>query len=317
MDKKQLISVVIPAYNEEKNISLVAEKLLGVAKQISNHFDMEIIFVDDGSNDNSFDELARLCGQNAALKALSFSRNFGHQIALTAGFDYAGGDAVICMDSDLQHPAELIPTLIKKWEEGNDIVYTIRKDNSSISFVKRYGDIFFYWLINKVSNTPINRNAADYRLMSRKALNEFLKLRERDRFIRGMTSWIGFKSTAVEYEVGRRIHGKSKYSAWKLLKFAANAITSFSGAPLRTSLVAGSIIAGFAFVYGVYLLIQSLFFGTVFIPGWPSLIISVLFLGGVQLISVGILGEYIYRIFNESKKRPLYIVEKTINLNKQ
>ncbi|MDP1845268.1 MAG: glycosyltransferase family 2 protein [Candidatus Moranbacteria bacterium] len=317
MDRKQLISVVLPVYNEEKNVSLVAEQLLGIAKQISNRYDMEIIFVDDGSRDNSFEELIRLCEQNSMLKALSFSRNFGHQIALTAGFDYAKGDAIICMDSDLQHPPELIPIMLKKWEEGNNIVYTIRKDNSNISFVKRYCDIFFYWLINKVSNTPINRNAADYRLISRIALDEFNKLRERDRFLRGMINWVGFKNTAIEYEVGKRIHGKSSYSMWKLVKFAANAVTSFSGAPLRTSFVAGSAIAGFAFIYGVYLVIQNLFFGAKFIPGWPSLIISVLFLGGVQLISVGILGEYIYRIFNEVKKRPLYIIDKTINVNKQ
>lgn len=317
MENKLLISVVLPTHNEEKNIPLINEKLSEIAHRLSDRFRMEIIFINDGSHDNSLGELQKICENSPNVKAISFSRNFGHQIALTAGYDIAEGDAVICMDADLQHPPELIPKLIEKWQEGCDIVYTIRKDNASISFIKRWCDVLFYWMINKVSSTPINRNAADYRLISRKALDQFNKMRERDRFLRGMINWVGFKNEAVEYEVGKRIHGKSSYSMWKLVKFAANAVTSFSGAPLRTSLVAGSIIAGFSFLYGVYLLIQNIFFGIEFIPGWPSLILSVLFLGGIQLISVGILGEYIYRIFNEVKKRPLYIIDKKINFNKK
>lgn len=311
-----LVSVVLPVYNEEKNIPLLTEGLLRVAEKIYERYNLEIIFVDDGSKDNSFYALEKICGDHPAIKAISLSRNFGHQIALTAGFDYAKGDAVICMDSDLQHPPDLIDTLLEKWEEGNDIVYTIRKDNQNISYLKRACDSLFYSLINKISNTPISQNAADYRLMSRRALNEFLKLRERDRFIRGMISWVGFKNTSVEYEVGKRIHGKSKYSMLNLLRFAANAVTSFSGAPLRASSVAGTIIAGLSFIYGIYLVIQTIFFHVHYPSGWPSIVVSISFLGGIQLISIGILGEYIYRIFNEVKQRPLYIVDKTVNLDK-
>lgn len=317
MENKKLVSVVIPAFNEERNIPLVAERLLKMARLVGDRYDFEIIFVNDGSRDNSLAELENLCRESKVIKAVSFSRNFGHQIALTAGYDFAKGDTVICLDADLQQPPELIPKLLAEWEKGNDIVYTIRKNNESLSFFKRGTASLFYYLINKVSNTPINRNAADFRLMSRRALDKFLKMRERDRFIRGMVNWIGFKSSSVEYEVQKRLHGKSTYSMFNLLRFAANAVTSFSGAPLRTIFVFGSLVALFSFIYAVYLVISLFFFKAQHPAGWPSLIIAVLFLGGVQLISVGILGEYIYRVFNEVKQRPLYIVDKTLNIDQE
>lgn len=310
--KRQLISVVLPVFNEKKNITPIAEKIMSIFHDHIS-YDFEIIFVDDGSSDDSQEELVALGKKYHNVKSLRFSRNFGHQIALTAGLDHAKGDAVICMDSDFQHPPELIPSLIAKWESGYDTVYTIRKDNENTSRLNRITGTFFYWFINKISHTPINRNAADYRLMNRRALNEFLKLRERDRFIRGMVNWVGFKMTTVEFDLEKRIHGKSKYSLGKQIFFALNGITSFSGAPLRLPFVMGLVIVAGSFIYALYLTIKTLFFHAQYPDGWLTIFVSVLFFGGLQLVFIGVLGEYVYRIYNETKQRPLYIIDTSIN----
>jgi dolichol-phosphate mannosyltransferase len=311
----KLISIVLPVHNEEKNIPLIYQQLNQELSAIQGKYVFEYIFVDDGSSDDSMRELEKFALQDPSVKVLSFSRNFGHQMAITAGYDHAKGDAVICMDSDLQHPPRVIPRLIEKWESGSDVVYTMRRESKSASFFKRYTTSIFYSLINKISHTKINKNAADFRLLSRHALQAFLKIRERDRFVRGLVGWIGFKSDVVEYEANDRIHGKTKYSAYKMLRFAMDAITSFSGMPLRFSFFVGMFIAITSFLYGLYLIIQYVFFDAQYVAGWPSILVSVLFLGGIQLVSVGILGEYIYRIFNETKGRPLYIIDKSFNTN--
>lgn len=315
MSTKKLISIVLPTYNEEKNIPLVAERLQTVFDSLPE-YELEMIFVNDGSKDNSYAELEKIAANNEKIKVLSFSRNFGHQLSLTAGYDYANGDAVICMDSDLQHPPELIPELISKWEEGFDIVYTTRNSKKKVSLVRRLISDFFYYLINTISNTKINKNAADFRLISRTALNEFLKMRETNRFLRGMVGWVGFKTISINYDVQERIHGKSSYSTYRLIKFAIEAITSFSGAPLRFSFLFGLFIAIISFIYGAYLIIQYIFGGVEYISGWLSVLVSILFLGGMQLIFIGIVGEYIYKIYSETKQRPLYIIDKKINLKK-
>jgi dolichol-phosphate mannosyltransferase len=313
MTSEKLISIVLPTYNEELNIPIISEEIKKVFSFLPK-YDYELIFVNDGSRDNSLFELEKAAKNNNKIKVISFSRNFGHQLALTAGYDYSKGDAVICMDSDLQHPPELIPELIKQWEDGYDIVYTIRYSKNKIPLFRRWISDFFYYLINTISDTKINQNAADFRLISRSALDEFLKMRETNRFLRGMVGWIGFKTTSVEYEVKKRIHGKSSYSTYRLLKFAIDAITSFSGAPLRFSFLFGLITAFLSFIYGSYL-IGLYLFGENYVSGWLSVLVSILFLGGIQLVFIGIVGEYIYKIYSEIKGRPLYVIDKKININ--
>lgn len=312
--EKKFISVISPLYNEEGNVMDFWERLIKVCKTLNSRYNFEFIFVDDGSKDKTVEKLEILCSQNENVKVISFSRNFGHQIALTAGYDFASGDAVICIDGDLQQPPEIIPEMILKWENGNELVYTIRKETKSISLFKKFATSLFYWFISRISNIPIDKNVADFRLMSRKMLDEFLKLRERDRFIRGMVNWLGFKRDSIEYIAEERKHGKSKYSFFKLISFALNAITSFSGAPLRSAFILGFIIAILSFCYGFYMMLKAIVFDASFPPGWLSVLVSILFLGGIQLIFIGVLGEYIYKMFDESKKRPLYVINKRINL---
>jgi len=309
------ISIILPVFNEEENVPLVYGQLKEAIREAKDKYLFEFIFVDDGSSDNSFLVLEKIASLDKDVKIISFSRNFGHQMVLTAGYDHSTGDAIICLDSDLQHPPKIIPLLLEKWEKGKNIVYTIRKENERTPLFKKYTANFFYYLINKISKTRINKNAADYRLMSREALDAFLKLREKDRFIRGMIGWLGFETDYVEYEVCDRAHGKSKYSLLKMLQLATDAITSFSGMPLRLSFIAGMFVALSSFFYGIYLVVASSFFHVQYVSGWASVLVSILFLGGIQLISIGILGEYIYRIFNEIKNRPLYIINKKLNIN--
>jgi dolichol-phosphate mannosyltransferase len=314
---KKLISIVLPVYNEEQNIPLILAKISDIFVTQLKQYDYEIICVDDGSQDNSFKVLTQFANTNKHVKVLSFSRNFGHQLAITAGYDYANGDAVICMDSDLQQPPELISQMLTKWEEGFDIVYTTRHSSSKQSLLKTVIPAFFYFLINLISKTKINKNAADFRLISRNALNEFLQLREANRFIRGMVSWVGYKTTTIDYEVKARMHGKSSYSVSRLITFAIDAITSFSGTPLRFAFMSGLTIATLSFFVIIYYMIEYIFFNARYMAGWLSVWISILFLGGIQLIFIGIVGEYIYKIYIEVKNRPLYIVNKTLNIEKK
>ncbi|MCR4436620.1 MAG: glycosyltransferase family 2 protein [Clostridiales bacterium] len=300
-------SIVVPVYNEEKNIALLYEKLV----QVMGAESYEVIFVDDGSRDNTFKELEALASKDDRVRAVSFSRNFGHQIALTAGYDLAEGQAVICLDGDLQHPPELIPEMIEKWKQGFDIVLTIREDSDDTTFFKRVTSRLFYKIINKLAKIEIKPGCADFRLMDRKVLDTLNTFRERSRFLRGIISWMGYRCAYINYKANERVFGKSKYSLAKMVKFAVDGVLSFSSYPLKLSSIFGYTISGFAFIYIVYALFAKLYFNAA-ISGWASLLIAILLLGGVQLICIGIIGEYLSRIYDETKNRPLYIVDKKL-----
>jgi polyisoprenyl-phosphate glycosyltransferase len=314
MNNIPAISIVVPLLNEEKNINLLYNALGKVLGGIGMGY--EIIFVDDGSTDSSFMEIERLNQLDPKVRGLSFSKNFGHQIALMAGLDHARGDIIVMMDADLQHPPEVIIQLLEKYREGFDIVNTRRIDNEKLGWFKKMTSRFFYWFINVLSDTKIEPASSDFRLMDRKAANAFLNIREQDRFTRGLVSWMGFRQAIVPYEAPLRKHGTSKYTIRKMMRFALDGITSFSSKPLRISLYFGFVVFLLGLAYSVFALVN--YFRGHTLPGWTSQLVSILILGGVQLVSIGILGEYIARIFKESKNRPMYIIGNSVgNIEKQ
>lgn len=306
MDRKK-ISVVVPSYNEELNVGVLYAE---VKAQIPAQYDTEFIFVDDGSTDGTLATLKKLKAENPDVFFISFSRNFGHQNALKAGIDHATGDCVISMDADLQHPPQLIPQLISAWEEGYDVVYTVRNDKGNGAFFKNFTSRLFYRMANMLSTTRIEPGAADFRLITRQVANELSRITENYLFIRGLIAWMGFKQKSIEYKPGQRHSGKTKYSFSKMLRFAVAGITSFSVKPLRISLVVGFVIALVAMGYGCYAIYAALF-TELALPGWGSLIASVLFIGGIQLMVLGVIGEYLGKMFLENKRRPNYIIKET------
>lgn len=300
-----MISVVIPAYNEAGNVKMIAKK---VSEQLKDTETYEIVFVDDGSADSTLKEIKEVAKTNNSIKFIAFSRNFGHQKALKAGLDHASGDCVISIDADLQHPPELISKMIEKWKEGYDVVYTIKKDVEAIGFFKKMTSLLFYKFINKISTVDIPLGAADFRLLDRKVVDELKKFKEDWLFIRGLISWLGFNQIGIEYSVQKRHAGESKYSLRKMISFALQGITSFSIVPLRISIMLGLFISMCSFLYSIYALVDKFIFKTT-IPGWTSILISVLFLGGIQLIFLGIIGEYLGKLFIETKSRPNYVIK--------
>lgn len=300
-----MISVVIPAFNEAGNVKILSQR---ICEHLTPFGKYEIIFVDDGSKDATLEEIKEVARANASIKFISFSRNFGHQKALKAGLDHAAGDCVISMDADLQHPPELIKKLIERWKEGFDIVYTIRQDLNNTGFIKKTTSALFYKIINKISDVDIPMGAADFRLMDRKVVDELKKFNENWLFLRGLVSWLGFNQTGIEYTVQNRQFGESKYSLKKMISFALQGITSFSIIPLRASIIVGLFISFLSFLYTIYALFDKFFFKTT-VPGWTSILISVLFLGGIQLIFLGVIGEYLGKMFIETKNRPNYIIK--------
>jgi dolichol-phosphate mannosyltransferase len=286
------------------NIEIVKDK---IAQVLVNKYDYEIIFIDDGSTDSTLNILKDLNKNDPSIKYISFSRNFGHQKALKAGIDHAQGDCVISIDSDLQHPPELILDMLLKWKEGYDIVYTKRQDTDNIGFFKRKTSKIFYKILNLLSDIKIDENVADFRLINRSAINVLKNLKESNPFYRGLVAWLGFKQYSISYNVQERYAGKSKYSLRKMFLFALSGITSFSIKPLHFSTALGGIASLSAFIYAFYAIAMKLFTNQT-ISGWASVLVSVLFLGGVQLISLGIIGEYLGRLFIESKRRPNYII---------
>jgi len=302
------VSIVVPVYNEENNLSELHKELRFV---LENRLKVtyEIIFVDDGSKDNSWNAIVGLHSQNDNVKGIKLSRNFGHQQALKAGLDYSIGKAVISMDSDLQHPPEIIEKFYEEWKKGFDIVCARRKDTKGISLLKRVSSKFFYTFMNFLSDTKIEEGSSDFRLLDRKVVDEVKKFSETHLFLRGIISWIGYKSIAVEYLASQRYSGKSKYTIKKMVHFALDGIMSFSIRPLRLAIACGLFTSLFSFLYILYALISKFVLKTT-LPGWTSILISVLFLGGIQLLSIGILGEYLGKLFIESKKRRNYIIEK-------
>lgn len=301
------ISVVIPAFDEEGSL----QKLTGTLEPVlSAYGDYEILVVDDGSKDHTLNILKELHKANPKIKYLSLSRNFGHQNALKAGLDHAKGDCVITMDADLQHPPKMIPELVTKWQEGNDIVYTIRKDDRQLGFLKRVSSRLFYRLMNWISDIRFREGAADFRLLDRSVVDVLKDINEYYLFFRGMTSWVGFRQCSVEFTPDQRFAGETKYSFRRMLGFALTGITSFSLKPLRLSFTLGALFAVLAFLYGIYALVMKFFTDTT-IPGWTSVLASVLFIGGIQLIVLGIIAEYVGKLFMESKRRPHYIIRES------
>lgn len=311
--KTKLLSVIIPCYNEEEVISETITRLKAFCSELVN-LDVELIFVDDGSHDRTRELLKNYASVDPRFKVIGFARNFGHQIAVTAGIDAACGDAVVLIDADLQDPPEVVHEMIAKWREGYDVVYGTRTERPGESAFKLATARGFYRLLNRLSDVPIPLDTGDFRLMSRPVVDTLRAMPERDRFVRGMVSWVGFKQTALPYKRAERFAGESKYPLRKMLRFAIDGILSFSTKPLQLSVGFGMLCASLALAGILYALWLRLF-TNIWVEGWTALMIAVLFLGGVQLISVGILGEYIGRIYNEVKNRPLYVVQEYLGFN--
>lgn len=307
------ISLVLPVYNESENIEELYKRCYKVLK---NYQKFEIIFVDDGSNDNSFELITGLAQKNSeSVKIIRFSRNFGHQIAITAGIDYANGDIVIIMDSDLQDPPEVMLKMIKKWQEGYEIVYAKRRKRKD-SLFKKSTAYLFYRLLQKIANINIPVDVGDFRLMDKKVVNALRHMKEHSRFMRGLTSWTGFKETYVFFDRNERKYGKTNYSFLKMIKLAIDGITSFSHIPLRIATYLGFLSAFLGIIGIIYSLCWRLFLPEATVSGWTTIIVIVSFLGGIQLIILGIIGEYIGRIYTEIQNRPLYLISKKINFDK-
>ena len=304
-----VLSLVIPVFNEAEGLDALVKRVTDAMAAIEPSF--EIVFINDGSGDGTIDALRRLCASDSRLRAVSFSRNFGKEIAIAAGLDHARGQAVVIMDADLQHPPETIAEFLVKWREGYANVYGVRRDRALESPVKRAFARGFYQLFARFAETDLPTRAGDFRLLDRKAVDALKALGERARFSKGLYSWVGFKSIGVVYDVAERAHGSTKWSFRKLLRFALDGLTSFSTVPLRVWTYVGLLISFFAFIAAVWYLIEALVYG-IRTPGFPTLIVSVMFFAGIQLMSLGILGEYIGRIFAEVKRRPLYIVEERL-----
>jgi len=303
--KKKLISIVVPVYNEEGNIIPFFAEL---KKALPAKYIAEFIYVDDGSTDATLAQIKKLATLNQNVKYLSFTRNFGHQYGLKAGLDHAKGAAVITLDGDFQHPPSLIPAMLGKWESDNyKIVFTRRRSENG-HFFKNITSKIFYNLINSMSEMKIDRGSADFRLLDRVVVDLIAKSEESTLFLRGLVSWTGFASFAIDYTPKHRSWGVSKYTFSKMMTLALDAITSFSIVPLRIATIIGLFMSLFSGIYGIYALVVFLTDRSNVIIGWPSVIISVLFIGGLQLLILGIVGEYIGKIFLETKKRPLYIV---------
>ena len=298
---------VIPVYNEEDTISIFYKTVREA--EFLKPYSIEIVFVNDGSKDNTENLIDALAKSDPLVQSLSFTRNFGKEPALFAGLKHALGDAVIPIDVDLQDPIEVIPSLIKKWEEGYDVVLAKRTNRSSDTFLKRKSAELFYKLHNKISHPNIENNVGDFRLMSKEVVENIKKINERNLFMKGILSWVGGKTTIVEYARVERFAGVTKFNGWKLWNLALEGITSFSTIPLKIWTYLGLLVGFFAFLYGAFMIVNKLLFGNP-VPGYPSLLVSILFLGGIQLIGIGVLGEYIGRIYIETKQRPQFILKK-------
>jgi glycosyltransferase involved in cell wall biosynthesis len=306
------LSIVVPFYNETPNIEPFFARLIPVLE--ATGLAWEVVCVNDGSRDDTFDRLAALNAHDPRIKVLGLSRNFGKERALSAGLAYAQGEAVIPMDADLQHPPEVIPTLLAKWREGFDVVYAVRKDRTGQSRMSKLQAKAFYWLFDHMSEVPLPREVGDFRLLDRKVVDVINAMPERTRFMKGIFAWVGFRQTGVPYDQEERLHGETKWGFMRLLAFAFEGVVAFSDYPLRMWAVVGTVVSGFAFFYIVVRLIRTMLYG-IDVPGYESIIVTILFLGGVQLITLGIIGHYLGRVFNEVKGRPLFIVRDKIGFD--
>ena len=313
--RKKTLTVLCPVYNEEEIIETFYTELKNVLSSLPDNYKTRIMFVVDRSEDGTIDVLKRICELDSTVILISLSARFGHQMSLLAGIDHCDSEIIIMMDSDLQHPPSLIPSMLKKYEEGHDIVYTIRQASSDISFISRIGSKFFYLLVNKISSTPIYENAADFRLISQRVAKLFQNdIRERNLFLRGLFSWVGFKRTAVNFQASERGAGKSKYSLLQLIYFSLNGLIAFSSGVLRMAIMLGILFALFGILLGAVTLVQYFFYDSL-PPGWATLTILLSVYSGIQLFFLGVIGEYIGATYIEVKKRPHYIVDEKIGFN--
>lgn len=308
MSERRKISIIVPFYNEVEGINYFYEAICPILNQVSE-LDFEVVCIDDGSSDDTLKKLILIAEKDSRFHVIELSRNFGKEAALTAGIDAATGDAVIPIDADLQDPPELILEMIKEWSKGAEVVLARRVDRSSDSFLKRKTAEIFYHFHNRLSTIQIPENVGDFRLMDRIAVDALKKFPEQHRFMKGLFAWVGFKTVTLDYIRNPRIAGNTKFSGWKLWNFALEGITSFSAAPLKFWSYIGGLGALATFIYAIFIISRTLING-VDIPGYASLLVAVLFFGSLQLISVGMLGEYIGRIYLETKNRPLYLIRK-------
>lgn len=304
---KKLISILIPAYNEEEVLPMLMERLGKFAHENSS-YDFEFLFINDGSRDNTLELIKKYAASDKRISYVNFSRNFGKEVAMCAGFDFVKGDAAVIIDADLQDPPELIPQMIEYWEQGYDDVFARRRSRAGESILKKQTSRWYYKILQSSTRIPIQVDTGDFRLLDRRCIEALRSFRESERYTKGMFSWIGYNKKEILYDRDPRAAGETKWNYAKLINLAIDGITSFTTAPLRISSFIGAIISLIAFVYIIYLLLRPLF-GVPTVPGYASTMAVILFMGGVQLLSIGIIGEYIGRIFNETKNRPLYLVE--------
>lgn len=302
----QQLTVIVPAYNEAAGLEAFHQRLGEALTELD--MGVHVLYVDDGSRDQTWQTLATLAHTDTRVQALRLSRNFGKEAAVTAGLDQADTDAVVIIDADLQDPPEVIPQLVAEWRNGYDLVYATRAGRDGESHFKRFTAAAFYRAMEHLADTPMPRDTGDFRLLSHRAVLALRQLRERQRFMKGLFAWIGYPQNAVAYQRDKRVAGRSKWNYWRLWNLAVEGITSFSNAPLKLATWLGTGSAGLAFVYGLYVFIKALVWGDP-VRGYPSLMLVILLLGGIQLLALGVIGEYLGRLYTESKQRPLYFIE--------
>lgn len=307
MKHRKKISLLIPAYNEQEALRHLYERLNKLAGETTD-YDFEFLFVNDGSRDKTLEIIKTYAENDPRIAYVNLSRNFGKETAMIAGLDHVTGDATVIIDADLQDPPELIPQMIELWEQGYDDVYARRTSRKGETWLKKITSKTFYRVLQKSTRIPIQQDTGDFRLLDRRCVEALRQIRESQRYTKGMFSWIGYKKKEITYNRDPRVAGETKWNYFKLVDLAIEGIVSFTTSPLRFSTYTGLIVSFFAFAYMLYLVVRTIFFGTD-LAGYPSMMAAILFLGGVQLLSLGVIGEYIGRIFNETKNRPLYFVE--------
>jgi glycosyltransferase involved in cell wall biosynthesis len=306
--ERRSLSVVVPLHDEQESLEELARRLTAALDALPD-LDAEVILVDDGSRDASYPMMVALAGRDSRFKVVQLSRNFGHQVAITAGIELSSGDAVVVMDGDLQHPPELIAEFVRLWRDGNDIVYGVMQERPE-GWFKRVTARVFYGLLRRLTKVEMPAAAGDFRLIDRVAVDAFVSMRERDRYVRGMFAWLGFRQVGVDYVPPPRFAGQSKYTVGRMARLAFDAIFSFSVYPLRIVLVFGLVVSAMSFVFGVVSGISK-YIGIYVVPGWATIVVVTTFIGGIQLVVLGGIGEYIGRIYEEVKQRPLYVVRRT------
>ena len=310
MSAPRKVVVVVPFLDEAESLPVLCDRLRGVLEK--EHEDFELLLVDDGSRDGSAAWAAACAERDPRVKLLSLSRNFGHQLAITAGMDHADGDAVVIMDADLQDPPEVVPELLRRWREGHEVVYAVRTSRRGESWTKRLLAATFYKTFRRMASVDVPLDAGDFRLVDRQVIDALKQVRELHRFVRGLTCWVGFSQSAIHYERAPRHAGATKYPVWKSTRLAWDAITSFSSTPLRWMTVFGLVVSLAGLLQAVRVIVDRLLYPESMERGWASVVAIMLFLGGVQLVSLGLIGQYVGRIFEETKKRPLYFVRKKV-----